>query len=356
MNYKARPVLQSIYKGLLRPYPSQVSSNSLPPFLLNSGLSSRHTQVSRMHIAQVLDWSEGPKYMTVDDPPAPSENQVQLRVLAAGLHQVVRSRASGQHYSAGTLPHAVGIDCVGRDVATGKLYYCVNMKPGFGSFAELITVDKNTAHALPDTVDPASFAGSVNPAMSSWLALKLRAFNLPENYTVLILGVTSASGRLAVQVAKALGAGKVIGVARSEAALAEVADLDQAIVQKDPIKETDFSQVQCDVVLDYVYGDLALHALSTLDIKRPLQYINIGLLSRQEVYIPTSILRSRDITIRGSGPGSASLQAMQQEIKKLVPAMAAWKLLDAHSVPLKDIEQAWQDKSLASKGRVVFVP
>ncbi|KAI1757875.1 hypothetical protein F4782DRAFT_475494 [Xylaria castorea] len=309
-----------------------------------------------MHSVQVLDWSEGPRYVTVDEPPAPSENQIQLRVLAAGLHQVVRSRASGKHYSAGALPHAVGIDCVGRDVATGRLYYCVNLKPGFGSYAELITVDRAAVHALPETVDPASFAGSVNPAMSSWLALTQRASNLPENYTVLILGATSASGRLAVQVAKALGAGKVIGVARSEAALAEVAGLDESIVQKDPIKETDLSQVQCDVVLDYVYGDLALHALSTLNIQRPLQYISIGLLSRNEVYIPTSILRSRDITIRGSGPGAIAPRAMQQEIKKLVPAMAAWKLLDVHSVPLKDIGQAWQDKSLASKGRVVFIP
>lgn len=192
--------------------------------------------------------------------------------------------------------------------------------------------------------------------MSSWLALTQRASNLPSNYTVLILGATSASGRLAVQVAKALGAGKVIGVARGAAALAEVPGLDEAIVQKDPIKETDFSKVQCDVVLDYVYGDLALHALSTLDVQKPLQYINIGLLSRNEVYIPTSIFRSRDITMRGSGPGAISPRTIQQEIKKLVPTMAGWELLDVHSVPLKDIEQTWKDKSLGSKGRLVFIP
>ncbi|KAI8955317.1 hypothetical protein F4801DRAFT_528826 [Xylaria longipes] len=309
-----------------------------------------------MYAAQVLDWSEGPRYVSVEDSPAPSENQIQLRVLAAGLHQVVRSRASGRHYTSGALPLALGIDCVGRDVATGQLYYCVNLKPGWGSYSELITVDKATVHALPESVDPVSFAGSVNPAVSSWLALTQRTSNLPKDYTVLILGATSASGRLAVHVAKALGAGRVIGVARSEAALAEVEGLDEFVVQKDPIKDTDFSQVQCDVVLDYVYGDLALHALSTLNIQRPLQYINIGLLSRNEVYIPTSILRSRDITIRGSGPGAIPPQIIQQEIKLLVPAMTSWKLLDVHSVPLKDIEQAWQDKSLASKGRLVFIP
>ncbi|KAJ8124342.1 hypothetical protein O1611_g9299 [Lasiodiplodia mahajangana] len=309
-----------------------------------------------MHIAQVREWSEGPKYVTVDDAPAPAENQIQLRVLAAGLHQVVRSRASGTHYSARGLPHNVGIDCVGRDVATGELYYCINMVRGFGSFAELITVPRDVVHPIPDTVDPASFAASVNPAMSSWLALTQRASNLPKGFTVLILGATSASGRLAALVAKALGAGKVIGVARNEATLAKIEGLDEYIVQKDTITDTDFSQVECDVVIDYVYGDLALHALSTLKIQRPLQYIIVGGLSRKEVAIPPAILRSRDITVRGSGPGAVGLEVIQKEIKSLVPAMTGWNLLDAQSIPLKDIEAAWQDKSLASKGRLVFIP
>ncbi|KAI1164455.1 hypothetical protein F5B18DRAFT_253754 [Nemania serpens] len=311
-----------------------------------------------MHIVQVRNWSEGPQYVTVDNPPAPSDAQIQLRVLAAGLHQVVRSRASGQHYSNSTaaLPHNMGIDCVGRDVATGKLYYYANLRPGFGSFAELITVDKGAASPVPESVDPVQFAASVNPAISSWLALKRRTSNLPENFTVLILGATSASGRLAALVAKALGAGKVVGVARNEAALAKTEGLDEFIVQKDVLTDTDFSKVECDVILDYVYGDLALHVLSTVNIQRPLQYVSIGMLSRKEVTIPPSLLRSRDITVRGSGPGSVPTRAILEEIKSLVPVMTSWNLSGAHSVPMKDIEAAWKDKSLADKGRLVFIP
>ncbi|KAI1291342.1 hypothetical protein F5Y03DRAFT_376944 [Xylaria venustula] len=309
-----------------------------------------------MHIAQVQNWSEGPRYVSVDDLPAPSENQIQLRVLATGLHQVVRSRASGQHYTSAQLPHPVGVDCVGRDVAADKLYYYSNLQPGYGTFAEFLNVSKDAVIPLPENVDPVSFAASVNPAMSSWLALKQRTSNLPENYTVLILGATSASGRLAATVAKGLGAGKVIGVARDEAALAKVAGLDQFVVQKDPLTDTDFSQVEADVVLDYVYGDLALHVLSTLNIQRPLQYVSIGLLSRKEVAIPPAILRSRDVTIRGSGPGAIARKAMGQEIRSLVPAMTEWSLPAGYSVPLKDIEQAWGDKSLEKKGRLVFIP
>ncbi|KAI8628390.1 hypothetical protein F5Y19DRAFT_476370 [Xylariaceae sp. FL1651] len=309
-----------------------------------------------MHIAQVREWSEGPRYVSVDDPPAPADHQIQLRVLAAGLHQVVRSRASGKHYSARGLPHNMGLDCVGRDVATGKLYFCLNFQRGFGSFAELITVDKNVVHALPDDTDPVSFAASVNPAMSSWMAITQRTANLPKNYTVLILGATSASGRMAAHVAKVLGAGKVIGVGRNETTLAKVEGLDEFIVQKDPITDTDFSRVDCDVVLDYVYGDLAVHVLSTLNVKKPLQYVMIGGVSQSEPTFPSAIFRSRDITVRGSGPGAFDLANLHPELSKLVPIMTGWKLLDAHSVPLKDIEAAWRDKSLADKGRLVFIP
>ncbi|OTA96225.1 hypothetical protein M434DRAFT_68027 [Hypoxylon sp. CO27-5] len=309
-----------------------------------------------MHIAQVQSWPEGPKYVTVDDPPAPSDSQVQLRVLAAGAHQVVRSRASGAHYSARQLPHTVGVDCVGKDDATGKLYYVFTLQGG--TFAELINVDKSIAYSLPDNVDPASFAASVNPAMSSWMAITQRTTNLPKDFTAVIIGATSASGRLAVHSAKALGAIKVIGIARNAAALEKVDSLDDYIVLNDVVAETDFSKVQdCDVILDYVYGDATIHLLSSLSrAKKPVQYVEIGSLAQRTAEIPAHLLRSFDLTIRGAGAGSWSIPALQKELHTLVPTMARWELLSAKSVPLKDIESAWNDKSLAEEGRVVFVP
>ncbi|OTA56663.1 hypothetical protein K449DRAFT_387409 [Hypoxylon sp. EC38] len=309
-----------------------------------------------MHIAQVQSWPEGPRYVAVDDPPTPSDNQIQLRVLAAGAHQVVRSRASGAHYSARQLPHTVGVDCVAKDEATGKLYYVFTLQGG--TFAELINVDKSIAYPLPDNVDPASFAASVNPAMSSWMAITQRTANLPKDFTAVIIGATSASGRLAVHSAKALGASKVIGIARNAAALEKVDGLDDYIVLNDVVAETDFSKVQdCDVILDYVYGDATVHLVSSLNrAKKPVQYVEIGSLAQRTAEIPAHLLRSFDLTIRGAGAGSWSISALQKELHMLVPTMARWKLISAKSVPLKDIETAWNDKSLAEEGRVVFVP
>ncbi|KAI2607764.1 uncharacterized protein GGS25DRAFT_523291 [Hypoxylon fragiforme] len=309
-----------------------------------------------MHAAQVQSWPEGPRYVTLDDPLTPSDNQIQLRVLAAAAHQVVRSRASGAHYSARELPHTVGIDCVARDEATGKLHYCFTLQGG--TFAEYINFEKDVIYPIPSDIDPASFAASVNPAMSSWMAITQRTTNLPKDFIAVIVGATSDSGRLAVYSAKALGAGKIIGIARNAAALEKVEGLDERVVLQDPIAETDFSKVQgCDVILDYVYGDATVQLLSSLARSRkPVQHVQVGSLAQRTAEIPSHLLRSFDLTIRGAGVGSWKVSALQKELQTLIPTMASWKLLAAHSVPLKDIETAWNDTSLVGEGRVVFVP
>ncbi|KAI1840458.1 hypothetical protein JX266_013342 [Neoarthrinium moseri] len=309
-----------------------------------------------MQVAQVNDWAEGPRYTTTDKLPAPSADEIQLRVLAAGAHQVVRSRAAGNHYSAKTLPHYPGVDGVGKDETTGKLYYFMHFGDRFGSFSEYVNVPRDAVVIpLPDGVDPVSFAASVNPAMSSWMAITQRTNDLPKNWTALIIGATSASGRLAVHAAKALGAAKVVGVARSEDALKADKSLDGHIALKEPVTATDFSAVDADVILDYVYGDVTHHLLTTLKTKKPVQYVQIGTLSgTAEISLAGPLLRSTNITLRGAGPGSWRLSALEVELKTLVPAMAKWPALDAVNIPLKDIENKWNDRSI--KGRVVFTP
>ncbi|KAI2465839.1 hypothetical protein F4781DRAFT_424514 [Annulohypoxylon bovei var. microspora] len=309
-----------------------------------------------MHIAQVQSWPEGPKYITADDLPTPSKSQIQLRVLAAAAHQVVRSRASGHHYSARELPHTVGVDCVGKDDTTGQVYYLFTLQGG--TFAEHVNAEKSAVHPLPADIDPVSFAASVNPAMSSWMAITQRTSNLPKGFTAVIVGATSASGRLAVYSAKALGAGKVIGIGRNAASLELVDGIDDYVVLQDSVVDTDFSKVRdCDLILDYVYGAAAVHLLSSLSrSKKPVQYVQIGGLAQRTTEIPGNLLRSFDLTIRGAGAGSWGIPALQKELHTLIPTMASWKLLSARSIPLKDIEAAWKDTSLANEGRLVFVP
>lgn len=309
-----------------------------------------------MHRAQVETWGEPPRYSAVNRLAAPAAGELQLHVLAAGLHNVVRSRASGSHYSAGALPHVPGVDGVAKDESTGQLYYCFKIAPDFGTFADLVNVPKTNAIPLPAGVDPVAFAASANPTMSSWMAITQRTVDLPKDYTVLIIGATSASGRMAVQVARALGAAKVIGMARNAESLAKVDGLDERIVQAANVKDTDLSKLSCDVILDYVYGEAAIHVLSSIQRGRPVQYVTIGGLSQTDIALPSAILRSRDITLRGAGPGAWNLKGASVEMPKMVQAMAGWELLEAQAFPLKDIEQVWNDQTLGKGGRIVIQP
>lgn len=306
-----------------------------------------------MHAAQVEQWGQLPRYVELPTPelPAFDSNTVQVKLLAAGLHRVVRSRASGRHYSAKSLPHTPGVDGVGV-TTTGQRVYLSAFQSG-GSFAEVLNVAKKDLLPLPDGLDPVQAAGMSNLAMSSWMALKLRCENLPEGFSVLIMGATSASGRAAITFARHLGAKRIVGVARSEETLKRLG-LDEIIVLKENTTETDYSKLgHVDVVLDYLCGPLATHLLQTLKPEGRVQYVHIGGLAGTELVVPGDVLRSNDIVIRGSGAGSFSMKALWGEMRGLLQALVGAEEHKFRVEKLEDVEKVWlQDGG----DRIVFVP
>jgi NADPH:quinone reductase-like Zn-dependent oxidoreductase len=302
-----------------------------------------------MHSAVITAWGESPKYTEVPVP-SPSSDEVPVKVLGAGLHVVVRSIASGKHYASGSAPYTPGVDGVGRRLSDNKLVYFISF-PG-GGYQEILNVERRKMVELPEGVDPYQVAGYANPALSSWMALTARTKDLPENFSVLVMGSTSASGRVAVEVARVLGAGKVIGMSRNKETLAEVG-VDEMIVLDDDVSKTDCSAAAgVDVILDYLYGSVAEHVLSTVNFTRPVQYVHIGGLAGTEMVLPGHVLRSKDITVRGAGPGSWSREAMRPQIPKILNAFKTFKKHEIKVVPLSEIGEHWDNK----KERVVFAP
>src|SRR5712691_845795 len=115
-----------------------------------------------------------------------------------------------------------------------------------------------------------------NPALSSWLPLVWRA-GLKPGETVLILGATGVSGKLAIQIAKHLGAGRVVAVGRSAQVLETLPDLGAdatiSLDQSDQDLTTAFvreaSQAKFDIILDYLWGrptEILLDALTGHDV------------------------------------------------------------------------------------------
>ncbi len=176
-----------------------------------------------MKAAFVLTAGQPPVYGDFSEP-TPSEGENHITVTAASLSHVTRSRASGKHYSSsGNIPFVVGIDGVGR-LDDGRRVYFVMPSAPFGSMAEQSLVRAAQCIALPDELDDVIAAAIAIPGMSSWAALQESA-KFQAGETVLVNGATGISGRLAVQIAKHLGAKKVIATGRNTEALKSLATL-----------------------------------------------------------------------------------------------------------------------------------
>lgn len=172
-----------------------------------------------MKAAVVTSFDTPPRYEDIDAPTPGGPADVVVDVVAAGLHPRVRSQADGSHYtSTDELPLIPGIDGVGRG-PDRRLRYFVLPDTTRGSMAERTVVDERRSILLPEDADVIALAAAMNPAMSSWVALR-RRLDFRAGQRVLVLGATGNAGRLAVQVARHLGASVVVAAGRDRRRLA----------------------------------------------------------------------------------------------------------------------------------------
>jgi NADPH2:quinone reductase len=314
-----------------------------------------------MQAAVVNVLGEAPKYQSFPNPVV-QEGEVLIKVRAAGLHQIVKLVASGAHYSSGGgLPAVPGVDGVGT-LPDGRRVYFGGARRPWGTMAELAAAPAGWTVPLPDGIDDIHAAAIANPGMSAWVSMKVRA-ELAPGETVLILGATGVAGQLAIQTARILGAKRVIAAGRNVAALSD-ADVDAVIGLAEPeqsIAEALAKEVAngIDVVIDYLWGrpaELTLEALAKgfkATATHATRFIQVGSMAGKNINLPAEVLRSVDLTLKGSGFGSASLETIFAAIPQLFEQAAAGKLtVDVEPVPLAEVESAW---NRVEKGRrIVF--
>src|ERR1700691_4227404 len=173
-----------------------------------------------MHAALVEDFKSPPRYREIP-PPVPKQGEVLLKVRAAALSNLVRGQANGSHYSSGTtLPFTPGNDGVGVADDGARVYFIAPRAP-FGSMAEYTVVSPAMTIPLAADIDDAVAAALGNPGLATWGSLLGRA-KLQPGEVVMINGATGIAGKQAIQVAKYLGASKIIATGRGDQALAEL--------------------------------------------------------------------------------------------------------------------------------------
>lgn len=313
-----------------------------------------------MNAAVMTSFDSPPHYGEFAEPVPQTRGEMQVDVLAVGLHPLTRSKAEGRHYSgAGTLPLVPGIDGVGRG-ADGKLRYFVVDGSRSGTMADKTVIELDHSIVLPSRSDAIAVAAAMNPAMGSWLALRCRVpFKKRQN--VLILGATGNAGSMAVQVARHLGAAQIIGAGRDEQRLRNLTTLGATDVIK--LGDARLGQLarDVDVVLDFVWGEGTAKAIEQLvseraDRSRPLTWIEIGSVAGQTAAIPSAALRASRLQIIGSGIGSVPGREIVNVLPALVKEIARGTFrIDARAVPLRDVEQAWTEVT-QRRERIVLIP
>jgi NADPH:quinone reductase len=215
----------------------------------------------------------GPEVLQVADVavPEPADGQVLIEVEAVGANVIDTTFRRGDSPWPRTLPGALTGDVVGRITRLGPA-----APPGVqvgqrvaalseDAFAEQVAVDAEWLAPIPEEADAGQATTLPMPAP---LALRLlKAGRLQPGETVLIQSAAGGIGHLAVQLARALGAGTVIGTASSADKLDFIREqgADLAI----DLSDGDWTErpPPVDVILDSVGGktfDQGLKALAPL--------------------------------------------------------------------------------------------
>jgi NADPH:quinone reductase-like Zn-dependent oxidoreductase len=309
-----------------------------------------------------------PKCEGFEEPEA-GEGEALVRVLAASLKPVDRQLASGTHFASpreADLPLICGTDGVGTLEDGTRVFFGGCRRP-FGAMAELTVVPRAFCFPLPPGMGDETAAALANPGVSAWLSLTHRA-KLAGGESVLVLGATGVTGQLAVQIAKLLGAVRVVGVGRNERVLARLGDLGaDATIQLDQapeaLKEAYLSEMGTgfDMILDYLWGEPTEALLAAItksefaETGKETRLVQVGESAGATMRLPAAVLRSTAVTILGTAgipPREVLFDAMREVMKR---GATGELRMETERVALAEVESVWKRAGQAGR-RTVLAP
>lgn len=297
-----------------------------------------------------------------------------VSVTAAALTNLTKAKAAGTHYSVGGgaefTPFVPGFDGVGRTTDGRRVFFASPVMPT-GSFGATAVVSPKLLIDIPANVDDVTAAAIANPGMSVVAALVERA-KFIAGESVLINGATGAGGIIAVQVAKRLGAKRIVACGRNVGELEKLKALGATSVvafPSDPsapleafeaalMAEFGSKEGSVDVVVDYLWGPTARTIISAIAKGTPdahrVRFVQVGASSGHEnIELPCAALRSSAIELLGSGLRSVPITTLLGSIRQTFELASAEPfVLQTVVRPIEQVEETWT--GLGTYPRVVF--
>jgi NADPH2:quinone reductase len=297
----------------------------------------------------------------VGSPPVPAEVDEPVRqdgaalvdVEAAPLNPVEIRVAAGRHPKRAQPPYVPGLEGAGRVVESARVPPGRRVRfegpalPGFGAqgtLAERAAVPEESLVELPDEADGDLAAALGVVGITALLALDRAA--PVDGRRVLVLGATGAVGQMAVQLAKQMGAGRVVGAGRSGERLERVRELgaDEVVELGDGDLTDAFERAAggpLDIVIDPLWGEPAMAALRAIATEGRL--VNVGQSAGADVRVPLESVRNRQGAIHAISSGWTPLERKAEAYRRVLDLAVAGDLtVDREVVPLDDVSAAWE--------------
>ncbi|MES4905605.1 MULTISPECIES: zinc-binding dehydrogenase [unclassified Streptomyces] len=281
--------------------------------------------------------------------PRPAEGELLVDVTLAGINYRDTHQSEVGALPGDALPLIPGMEVVGT-APDGRRVAAVVPR---GGYAERVVVPQGLAVDIPDAVDDFSALALLVQGTTAWLLLHESA-RLREGESVLVHAAAGGVGSLAVQLAKAAGAGRVIAAAGTEAKRALALDLgaDAVIDSTAPGLAAAAREANggrgLDIVLEMTGGHITDESLTAL---APLgRLVFYGMASRKPpkpVELPALMQSSATVcglTLEGAMSRPGLLERAMRELFDEV-ARGGLRVISGGVRPLSEVRQAHEDLS-----------
>ena len=255
-------------------------------------------------------------------------------------------------------PYIAGYEAVVQ-LGDGTRCYLTAPPAPYGTLAELVPVPDSTGFPVPAGLDPGLAAALGVAGLVGWVALDYRG-HLQPGETVLVLGAGGSAGLLAVQSARVLGAGRVVGAARGKA-LGQAADRGaNAVVDLADDQAIDAGLAAAapggyDVIVDFLWGPLAPLAMNHANVGA--RYVQIGSSAGPTSTIAAAAIRNKLLTIVGHGQAATPAEVRRPAYAQLMRHAVDGKFtVDLEQTRLDDISRTWEHLKAGPPRKLVVTP
>lgn len=324
-----------------------------------------------MNAAVIKKCGVPPVYEKFEEPVA-GNGQVLIKVTASPITPLDLLCASGTSYwGSPNVPYIPGVQGVGRvmdtsDFDSRRSYWFqtnAGMAKGNGAMAEYVIVERDKLLEVPDELDDVTSASLGLSAVAAFGALNRAQLQAGEK--VLVLGANGVVGQVAVQLARLMGASRVIAGARTKkgrdlvSSLGADATVDTSAITDDLEADQIFRDAcdgSVDVVIDPICGPSATVAIRTLSPGG--RFVNLGSAASELATFDSSTIRSRSLSILGYTNVTLSPEQVVSHMNEIFNYAISDNLRVEHEISdMSSVKTSWERQRLGeAKGRIILVP